>query len=527
MSELRLVPAALAVWAASIACVLAGTHAAVVVVAAFCAGSALLREWGQALLTAGLGAASVLAAHVRLRIADAWDYASPLIGTVSGQPKFTASGSWLTRIALPGHPSTLTVFSATLDDAIVPGATVAATGALDDNKIAGVTPVVLNGKVELVAPATGYAAFAQHVRETFRAAATARVGDASRGLIPGMVLGDTSLQTPVEQQTYIDTGLSHLSAVSGSNVAIVTTAAVVVATLLGLGLRVRLLAAAVALVAFAGMVGPEPSVLRASVTGLVGLVAVLASTRTEPLHALCLAVIGLVLVDTDLAVHYGFALSVAATAGIVVLHPLLYRALAATGWPDIINRALAVAIAADVVTMPIVALMAGQVSLVAVAANVLVAPAVAPVTVLGLIAVILALLPGGLEALPLFIIEPLAWWVHAVAKTGAALPLATVAAGPVAALVAYGWVMAGIVGKRPRATAAAVTAVLCATQLHAAPPTPDYSGMRAHVVATKADVDPIPPGTELVVVLEEGKPLKRPVVTQSGIPVLFPNRAGP
>ena len=92
----------------------------------------------------------------------------------------------------------------------------------------------------------------------------------------------------------------------------VTAAAAVLASALGLGLRGRIVFAAAALALFAGLVGPEPSVLRASVTGLVGLMAVLASSTAEPVHTLCLAVIGLVLVDSNLAVSFGFALSVAA-----------------------------------------------------------------------------------------------------------------------------------------------------------------------------------------------------------------------
>ena len=310
--------------------------------------------------------------------------------------------------------------------------------------------------------------------------------------------------------------------------AIVTTFAVVAATALRLGLRARLAAAAAALLGFAALVGPEPSVLRASATGLVGLVAVVSSRRAEPLHALCLSVIGLVLVDTDLAVHYGFALSVAATAGIVALHPLLYRALAPTGWPDILVRALAVAVAADVVTMPIVALMAGRVSVVSVLANVLVAPVTAAVTVLGLAAAALCLAPGELEVPLLALIEPLTWWVHQVAVVGARLPAATISATPAAVALGYGWVLAGLLAHRPRLTAGAVAVVLAVGQLQPPPaPVVDQSSLRAHVVATRADIEPVPPGTQLVVVLEAGSPTARPTVTPAGIPVVFPNRDGP
>ncbi|MDN8605190.1 ComEC/Rec2 family competence protein [Corynebacterium ureicelerivorans] len=521
MSELRLVPAALAVWAAAACCILFGAWAAAAVIAVLAVGCVLLRQPGQALLTAGLGAAATVTAAVRKGMSAA---ASEVVGTISGAPKQTSSGAFLVRVRVPGRPSTTPVFTQELPSGAVNGAHVVARGVAKESSVPGVNPFVLNGRVEVLGPPEGLAAFALHVRSTFAAAVEAKVGPASQGLIPGMVLGDVSLQSPAEQQMYIDTGLSHLSAVSGANIAIVSTAAAVVAAAAGAGLRGKIAASAAALLVYAGLVGPEPSVLRASVSGLVGLVAVLSSRQSEPIHALCLSVIGLVLADSDLAVHYGFALSVAATAGIVAVYPLLYQAFAATRWPDILVRALAVAVAADVATMPIVAMMAGEVSLVSVGANVVVAPVVGPVTVLGLSAAVLSLVPGGLETPVLWCVEPMARWVHTVARSGAGIPGATVAATPLVALVVYGWVVAGVLVGRPRVTLCVTVACVAMFAAPAQPASIDPAGKRAHVVDTVEEVEPVPAGAELVVVLEDGPARTRPVATREGIPVIFPNR---
>lgn len=527
MGELRLVPAALTVWAAAALCVIAGVWAGVAAAAAVAAACLLWRQAGQAVLVGGLGAAAVVTAHVRVRAAQAADLRGGVEGTVSGAPKLTNSGSYLVRVLVPGQPSPIPVFAGEVDPGVVPGARVQARGQVGESGQPGVNPYAINGEITPLGPPEGVSAFAQHVRETFAAAVERQVGEAARGLIPGMVLGDVSLQTPAEQQAYVDTGLSHLSAVSGANVAYVTTFAAVVAAAAGFGLRGRIAASAAALLVYAALVGPEPSVLRASVTGLVGLSAVLASRQSEPVHALCLSVIGLVLVDTDLAVHYGFALSVAATAGIVALTPLLYRALAPTGWPDIAVRALAVAVAADLSTMPVVAMMVGRVSLVSVAANVLVAPVTGPVTVLGLAAAALSLVPGGLHVPLLWVVAPLAGWVRAVAETGAALPGATVKATPLAVVAAYGWVVFGLLRGRPRATAAVVACALAAAVVPGAAQRPvELARLDAHVVGSADEVEPVPPGTQLVVVLEDGAPNSRPVQTRSGVPVVFPNRDG-
>nr|WP_255549152.1 ComEC/Rec2 family competence protein [Corynebacterium sp. TAE3-ERU30] len=245
-----------------------------------------------------------------------------------------------------------------------------------------------------------------------------------------MVFGDTSLQSEEETAAYLATGLSHLSAVSGANVAIVTTACVIACRLAGCGPRWQCAAAGIALVAFVVLVGPEPSVKRAAVTGVVGLVAVVSVSRAEPLHALAVAITGLLLWDSDLAVSYGFALSCAATAGIVALHPYLYPRLAWLPLPDVCIRALSVAIAADIVTMPLLALMVGRVSAVAVAANVCVAAAVAPVTIVGLFAVVLvALRAEPLAAVAVRIIEPCTWWIHRCAEFFAGMPWAVIESG--------------------------------------------------------------------------------------------------
>lgn len=527
MGEVRLVPAALVVWATSACVILFPPLVGVCVVVLAALACLLVRQVGQAVLVVGMGAGAAAATWLRVHSAAAWDPAGLVVGTVVGAARETASGAYLVRVRVPGTPSPTPVFTDTLPEGVAAGAQVIARGVDGASRVAGVNPHTLRGSLEVVGEPEGLHAFALHVRETFRAAVESHVGEQARGLIPGMVLGDTSLQSSAEQDAYIATGLSHLSAVSGSNVAIVTSFAVLAAAAARLGLRGRTVAAAGALLLYAALVGPDPSVLRASVTGLVGLTAVLASRQSEPIHALCLAVIGLVLVDSNLAVHFGFILSVAATAGIVALFPLLYKALAVTQWPDILVRALAVAVAADIATMPVVALMAGRVSLVSVAANVLVAPLTAPITVLGLAAAALSLMPGGLETPLLFVVEPMARWVRAVAEVGANLPHATVEAGALTALVSYGWIVAGLVASRPRITVGVAAAVLVvATAPWHTAPRVDPASLRAHVVQSTDEVEPVPADAQLVVVLEEGKPHSRPVVTRGGIPVIFPNRDG-
>jgi len=179
------------------------------------------------------------------------------------------------------------------------------------------------------------------------------------------------------------------------------------------------------MVGFVVLVRPQPSVLRATAMGLVAVLALSAGRRRQGLPGLCAAVLGLVLLDPWLARSYGFALSVLATAGILVLAPG-WRDRLARRLPDPLATAVAVPMAAQAACAPVIAMLSGQVSLVAIPANLLAAAAVPPATVLGVLATVAAPV-----AMPVAI--GLAWlagrparWIIEIAEHGARLPGAAV-----------------------------------------------------------------------------------------------------
>ncbi|MGE5764797.1 MAG: ComEC/Rec2 family competence protein, partial [Mycobacterium leprae] len=150
---------------------------------------------------------------------------------------------------------------------------------------------------------------------------------------------------------------------TGANCAIVLGAVLGLARAVGLGLRARAAAGAVALVGFVVLARPSPSVVRAAAMGLVVLAALATGRQRQAVPALAGAVLALVLVTPELARSPGFALSVVATAGLVVLAPPMARRLAR--WlPRWLAEAVAVPIAASVATAPLVAALSASVSLV-------------------------------------------------------------------------------------------------------------------------------------------------------------------
>ena len=269
------------------------------------------------------------------------------------------------------------------------------------------------------------ASMALTVRGGLREALTGAEPTAA-ALVEGLAVGDESTQPPGLADDMRASGLSHLTAVSGGNTAIVVGAVLIVTALLGIGLVGRVLCALGALAAFVVIVGPQPSVLRATAMGVVALAAMISGGQRRGVAALAGSVIVLLAWSPGLATSWGFALSVAATAGLLALAPPLLARMRGTGEARRhLTEALAMTVAAQVATLPLIAAFGQGISLVAVPANLLGAPAVVPVTVLGLLAAVVSPASPPLAHLLARCAEPFAAWIATVAERSADLPAAT------------------------------------------------------------------------------------------------------
>jgi competence protein ComEC len=223
--------------------------------------------------------------------------------------------------------------------------------------------------------------------------AVAHVNRPSAALVPALVAGDeTRIDDPLRED-FKRSGLTHLLAVSGTNLTIVL--ALTLGMLRWAGGRQFMLPVALASVAaFVIVARPEPSVQRAAVMGAIAVLA-FSRGRAVGLRTLSAAVIVLVCLDPWIARSAGFVLSVSATAGIVLLGPLLTARLEC--WlPRPVAVAIAVPLTAHIACLPTITALSSQVSLVSVFANIVAAPGVAPATVLGLAGGLIALVSTGL-----------------------------------------------------------------------------------------------------------------------------------
>lgn len=310
----------------------------------------------------------------------------------------------------------------------------------------------------------GVQAGAAHLRQGFAELTRSLPGDGG-ALLPGLSIGDASRVDAALDASMTATGLSHLTAVSGANCAVVVGTVLLLGGAVGVRRGLRLGSAAVALVAFVVLVTPEPSVERAAVMALLALLLQALGRPIAGVPLLAAAVLILLLTDPWLARSYAFSLSVLATAGLVVLAKPLTRLLARV-LPEQLALVLAVPLAAQVACQPLLLTLDPAIPIFSTLANLLAGPVAPLATILGLVACLLAPVWGAAA----LAVASVAWvpasWIAAVARFFAEVPAARVewGSGSVAVLVAVGvaLLVAAVVLTTPyrRSRVIAVTSLL-------------------------------------------------------------------
>lgn len=263
----------------------------------------------------------------------------------------------------------------------------------------------------------------------------------AQGLIPGVGLGNDAALPQADREAMKTAQLTHLTAVSGGHVALVFF---LVFLCIGRAKRVRVaIGASVSLVLLLYLVGLEASVLRAS---FMGIVAILAVAIKRPSHApTSLAIAGIValLMDARLAMSLGFLLSLSATLGIILVSPWMKTQLALV-LPSPLAEVAGVSYAASLSCFPILSFMGSPGSLWGVLANLLVAPVVAPLTLVSLAGVLISPLNTQVAGIFFRLAQPCAWWIDRVALWVAELPGTQTGVLLSAGSLAFGLVLIGI-----------------------------------------------------------------------------------
>lgn len=246
----------------------------------------------------------------------------------------------------------------------------------------------------------------------------------SRTLVAGLAIGEVGGLSDKLHDQMQTVSLTHLVAVSGSNCAIVVGMVYLIAVGFRFGRTGRALLSLSALLLYILLIGPDPSVLRAGVMAASVIVMISLGRRTWALNALSIAAITLLISDPWLAVEFGFGLSVLATAGILLLAPAMFQKLS-NHMPKALALALSVTIAAQLFCLPLLVQLQSGLPTYSVVANLLAGPMVAPVTVIGMIALVLTPISPFLVSGLTWIASLGTWVIEVVAIFFAELPVAS------------------------------------------------------------------------------------------------------
>ena len=274
-----------------------------------------------------------------------------------------------------------------------------------------------------------------------------------RSLVLGVVLGEDEGLPERVRDDFRASGLYHLLAVSGQNVAFLALGIYGLGWLLRVPRVGRELMTLAAIGLYVLAVGWQPSVIRAGIAGGLASLAWLVARPRDRWHFLALGALVLLAWAPTSALEPGFQLSFAAVAAIFVGVPRVRERLEGYPFPRRLAEGLAVAVVCGLVTAPIVLLHFGQAPLYTVLANVLAEPAVPFALGLGLLAgVVDPIAPGAATALA-WLAGWAAAWIELVARLVASLPGAQIGSRTalvVVGLATVGWVWARKVRDRHR-----------------------------------------------------------------------------
>ena len=313
--------------------------------------------------------------------------------------------------------------------------------------------------VQEIESAPRWQRFVANLKSTLSQISEAKAGSAGP-LIGGMAIGDDRGLSKETKEAMLTTSLTHLTAVSGSHIAISLS---VISVLLPGRRRIKAVATWCFLATMVVVVGPQPAVLRAVGMGALAAWGLILGRGGQPLGLLFAVTAGTLLIDPWSAVSLGFALSTLATVGILTAG----RGL--TGWlkqegggikpiAQAVGEAVVIAVVAQAATLPVLALVNPWLPTWGVVANLLIAPIVTPLTLLGLTAAATCLWWPAAANVCAYLAAPLARYMEATALRVAGWPLARLAwpsgiAGMVAAaavivaIVLVGWAGARALGR--------------------------------------------------------------------------------
>jgi len=255
------------------------------------------------------------------------------------------------------------------------------------------------------------------------------VGGERRAVLEGIVLGEDQDLSDGLRTSFRSSGLYHLLAVSGQNVALIAGGVLALAWLLGVPRWLGELGALAGIGSYVLAVGAQPSVIRAGIAGALGSLAWLSARQPDRWHFLLVGALILLAWSPYNLFDAGFQLSFAAVAAIFLAVGRVRRTMEGYPVPRALTDVVSVSLACGVATAPLLWLQFGRIPVYSVPANALAAPVVAPLLGLGLVTAIVAPVSTAAASVLAGVNGWLAAYLAACARLVGGLPGATVSSG--------------------------------------------------------------------------------------------------
>ena len=297
----------------------------------------------------------------------------------------------------------------------------------------GIHVVLAGDSWRLTGHRRGLGGFGDRLRGWLANSVAGELHGERRGVLLGVVLGDEQGLNERLRKDFRASGLYHLLAVSGQNVALVAIGALMLAWLLGIPRWLGQVGALASIGGYVLAVGAQPSVVRAGVAGALGSVAWLTARSTDRWYFLLLGALALLAWNPYVLFDAGFQLSFAAVVAIFTLAPRLEQRLEGYPLPGWLREAIAISTACGLATAPILWLQFHAIPLLAVPANAAAAPAVVPLLGLAMSAAAVHPLAPGVSAMLAQADGLCAAYLAACAKVFGRLPFAQIRSGWAAA----------------------------------------------------------------------------------------------
>jgi competence protein ComEC len=325
----------------------------------------------------------------------------------------------------------------------------------------GMHVVLRGGSFRVVGQRGGLGAVADGLRRGVGRSLEAIPPGERRAVLAGVVLGEDEGLDQELRDRFRASGLYHLLAVSGQNVAYVVIGMIFLAWTLGFPRWIGEIGALGAVFAYVLAVGWQPSVVRAGVAGGLASLAWLASRPRDRWYFLLVGAAVLLAWNPYSVLEPGFQLSFAAVAAIFVLVPRIGARLEGYPLPAKLAEVVALSAACGAATAPILWLQFGAIPVYSLVANALAAPIVAPL--LGLALAAAALHPAVPEAAAalVWVDAWLAAYLAFCARLVGGLPYAQVESGTAVLAMAGATLFLTLLVRAPRRWARRSALVAC------------------------------------------------------------------